>query len=70
VGKDADLVLYNQYPLSVYAVPESVYIDGELYFSRVKDLERQAAIEAEKKELMEKEKPAKNEGRKKKGGAR
>jgi len=70
VGKDADLVLYNQYPLSVYAVPESVYIDGELYFSRAKDLERQAAIEAEKKELMEKEKPAQNEGRKKKGGAR
>ena len=34
VGKDADLVVYNHYPLSVYAVPEMVFIDGKLYWSR------------------------------------
>ncbi len=53
VGKDADLVVYNKYPLSTYAVPEQVYIDGELSFSREKDRERQAQLEAEKKKLLE-----------------
>ncbi len=36
VGKDADLVLWNGYPLSVYGVPEKVFIDGELYFDRTR----------------------------------
>lgn len=63
VGKDADLVIFNKYPLSVYAVPQKVFIDGELYFSREKDKERQAQIEAEKKKLveLEKAKPGKDE---------
>ncbi len=34
VGKDADLVLWDGYPLSSYGVPEKVLIDGELYFDR------------------------------------
>lgn len=52
-GKDADLVIYNRYPLSVYAVPEKVFIDGRLYYDRQKDQERQQKIEEEKKELAE-----------------
>jgi imidazolonepropionase-like amidohydrolase len=34
VGKDADLVLWDGYPLSSYGVPEKVFIDGEVYFDR------------------------------------
>ncbi len=34
VGKDADLVLWDGYPLSSYGVPAKVWIDGDLYFDR------------------------------------
>jgi imidazolonepropionase-like amidohydrolase len=34
VGKDADLVIWEGYPLSSYGVPEKVLIDGEVYFDR------------------------------------
>jgi len=34
VGKDADLVIWDGYPLSTYGVPEKVLIDGEVYFDR------------------------------------
>ena len=34
VGKDADLVIWDGYPLSSYGVPEKVLIDGEIYFDR------------------------------------
>jgi imidazolonepropionase-like amidohydrolase len=33
-GKDADLVIWDGYPLSSYGVPEKVLIDGEVYFDR------------------------------------
>ena len=34
VGKDADLVIWDGYPLSVYGVAEKVFIDGDIYFDR------------------------------------
>jgi imidazolonepropionase-like amidohydrolase len=34
VGKDADLVIWDGYPLSSYGVPEKVLIDGDVYFDR------------------------------------
>jgi len=36
VGKDADLVIWDGYPLSSYGVPEKVFIDGQIYFDRTK----------------------------------
>jgi len=56
VGKDADLVIYDKRPLSVYAVAQKVLIDGQVYFDREQDLARRAEIEKEKKALREKEK--------------
>jgi len=53
VGKDADLVIFSQYPLSVYAVPEKVFIDGQLYFSREQDHQRWEKAELEKKRLAQ-----------------
>ncbi len=51
VGKDADLVIWDRYPLSVYAIAEKVFIDGQLYFSREHDKQRQAWVDAEQKRL-------------------
>jgi imidazolonepropionase-like amidohydrolase len=34
VGKDADVVIWDGYPLSTTGVPEKVLIDGNLYFDR------------------------------------
>ncbi|MBS1794490.1 MAG: amidohydrolase [Acidobacteria bacterium] len=51
VGKDADLVVWNAHPFSVYARPELTMIEGEVYFDRSKDIERRAALEKERQEL-------------------
>ena len=34
VGKDADLVLWEGYPLSSFGVPQKMWIDGDVYFNR------------------------------------
>ncbi len=61
-GKDADLVIYNHHPLSVYAVPQKVLIDGEVYFDIQKDHDMRPKLEQERKALEEKEKkPAERE---------
>jgi imidazolonepropionase-like amidohydrolase len=57
-GKDADLAIYNKDPLSVYAVPQKVLIDGQVYFDRQQDIARRPALEKEKKALLEKESKA------------
>lgn len=56
VGKDADLVLFNGHPFSVYSRPEMTMIEGEVYFDRKQDIENRARLAAEKKALIEKEK--------------
>jgi imidazolonepropionase-like amidohydrolase len=45
-GKDADLVVFNRYPLSVYAVPELVFIDGRVFYSRDAERERERRTRA------------------------
>jgi len=54
-GKDADFVIYNHDPLSVYAVVQKTIIDGKVYFDREKDIAGRAALEKEKKDLIDKE---------------
>ncbi len=56
VGKDADLVLYDAHPLSTFAVPQQVIIDGIVYFDRAKDLEQRAVRAKQKQALKDKEK--------------
>ena len=53
-GKDADLVIWEGHPLSMFGKAVQTYVDGKLYFDIDMDHERQAAIEAEKDALMEK----------------
>ena len=56
VGKDADLVIFDQHPLSNYAKVEKVFVDGQVYFDRDKDLAARVQRETEKAKLLEKEK--------------
>ena len=58
VGKDADLVIYDKHPLSNYAKVQKVFIDGEMYFERDKDMSDRAVKEARRKQLSEKQKAA------------
>jgi len=55
VGKDADLVIFNGHPFSIYARPEMTFIEGEVYFDRKEDLKRREELAKEKKDLIERE---------------
>ena len=52
-GKDADLVLWSDNPLSIYSKAEKTIIDGAIYFDIEKDIEKRKAIKAEKAKLVE-----------------
>ncbi len=53
-GKDADIVLWNDHPLSVYTKPIQTYVDGICYFDIDKDLQLQKEIALEKNRLIQK----------------
>lgn len=52
VGKDADVVLWSDNPLSIYSKAEKTIIDGAIYFDIDKDLEKRKAIKAERAKLI------------------
>jgi len=54
VGKDADLVLWTDHPLSIYAKPEKTIVDGIVYFDRGRDMELRKMIAEEKNRLVQK----------------
>jgi imidazolonepropionase-like amidohydrolase len=54
VGKDADVVLWSDNPLSIYAKAEKTIVDGVVYFDREKDAEARKKITAEKSRLIQK----------------
>ena len=62
-GKDADLVLWNNSPLSVYARPEFTMIEGVTYFDRKADVEKQEKMRVERERLIQKMLSDKNEGK-------
>lgn len=51
VGKDADVVLWSDHPLSIYAKAEKTIIDGTVYFDIERDAQLREAMEKEKNEL-------------------
>ena len=53
-GKDADLVLWSDNPLSIYAKSLYTLVDGKIYFDREKDLEMRKQIKEERIRLMKK----------------
>ena len=52
-GKDADLVIWDGDPLSVYAKVLTTIVDGEVYFDREKDQEQRLEIARQKAVLTE-----------------
>ncbi|MGY5850937.1 amidohydrolase family protein [Salegentibacter sp. F14] len=61
-GKDADLVLWNDHPLSVYAKPEKTLIQGKVYFDIERDQQLRERISAQRNELITQMLKAKNNG--------
>ena len=64
VGKDADLAIFDKHPLSNYAKVEKVFIDGQMYFDRDKDLAERPEHEAGKEDAdRERERAAEEQPR-------
>ncbi|MEO1436202.1 MAG: amidohydrolase family protein, partial [Bacteroidota bacterium] len=53
-GKDADIVIWSDHPLSIYAQAEFTFVDGVEYFSKEKDTATRKFIQAERQRLIEK----------------
>ncbi|MBL0064630.1 MAG: amidohydrolase family protein [Bacteroidetes bacterium] len=71
VGKDADLVLWNENPLSIYAKALRTYVDGICYFDVDRDQSLRDEIKIDKSRLVQKMNEAKVKGEPvQKGGMR
>ncbi len=64
VGKDADIVLWNDNPLSVYATAQKTYVDGIEYYDRQRDSTMRIYIASERNRLIQKMLAAKKGGAK------
>ncbi|WP_299252065.1 amidohydrolase family protein [uncultured Lacinutrix sp.] len=62
VGKDADVVLWSDHPMSIYAKAEKTIIEGVTYFDINRDKQLREAIKREKNELTSLMLQAKNKG--------
>ncbi|WP_272022763.1 amidohydrolase family protein [Olleya namhaensis] len=62
VGKDADVVLWSDNPLSIYAKAEKTIIEGKVYFDLERDAKLRETIKKEKNELTMLMLQAKNKG--------
>ncbi|WP_299094582.1 amidohydrolase family protein [Winogradskyella sp.] len=62
VGKDADVVLWSDHPLSVYAKAEKTIIEGVTYFDLERDKQMRKAVQKEKSELINSMLQEKNKG--------
>jgi len=61
-GKDADVVLWSDNPLSVYAQAEVTFVDGIKFYDKADDLEKRKAIRTERARLIQKLLAAKHGG--------
>jgi len=61
-GKDADLVLWSDNPLSIYAKAEKTLIQGKVFFDIERDKELREEIQQQRSELITQMLEAKNKG--------
>lgn len=54
IGKDGDVVVWTDNPLSIYARSLYTIVDGTVYFDRAKDAELQKWVDAERTRLIRK----------------
>ncbi|PZR25287.1 MAG: amidohydrolase [Citrobacter freundii] len=64
IGKDGDVVVWSDNPLSIYAKSLYTIVDGTVYFDRAKDAEMQKLVDVERNRLIRK-----MNGEKRSGGA-
>ncbi len=62
VGKDADVVIWSENPLSIYAKAEMTFVDGIKFFDRQEDLKKREEIREERNRLVQKMLGEKNNG--------
>ena len=53
-GKDADLVIWSDNPMSIYAKAEKTLVDGIVYFDREKDKELRRQVVVERNRIIQK----------------
>lgn len=61
-GKDADLVLWSDHPLSIYAKAEKTMIDGRIYYDIEEDAKKRNIVAKERARLMQKMQNAQKNG--------
>lgn len=61
-GKDADVVAWNDKPLSIYAKAEKTFVDGVKYWDMNEDAVKQQALAGERARLIRKSLQAKSSG--------
>lgn len=61
-GKDADVVIWSDHPLSIYAKAETTFVDGIAYWDIVKDAQVQKSQQTERARLIQKMIDSKNKG--------
>jgi hypothetical protein len=62
VGKSADLVLWNDHPMSIYAVAEKTMIEGVFYYELDRATAQVDKIQQERNQLIQQMLVAKNGG--------
>lgn len=62
VGKEADLVIWSDHPLSIYARAENTFVDGIEYYSMEQDQQKRLLINQERNALIQKSMDAKKVG--------
>lgn len=62
VGKDADVVLWSDHPLSIYARPEQTVVDGAVHFDIEEDLRLQEEVRSERARIIARMREAKAAG--------
>lgn len=62
IGKDADVVLWSDNPLSIYAKAEKTVVDGTIFYDLEKEKETLATIQKQRSELINTLLEAKNKG--------
>jgi imidazolonepropionase-like amidohydrolase len=62
-GKDADLVLWSDHPLSIYAKAMYTIVDGTVFFDREKDAQMRRKVQEERTRLIKKMVGEKGAGR-------
>ena len=62
VGKDGDVVLWSDHPLSIYAKSLYTIVDGTIYFDREKDEQQQKVVDLERNRIIKKMNSEKKSG--------